>query len=1073
MIDKHLPTSSIVLVLLVAGQALGAEEKAAPWQTTLAEGKAQAQRRRMPLLVRFGAESCPWCRKLEAELADAQLQKELARWALVSLTPEVAEKEAGALAVSGIPALRILTPAGRLVASRDGYLPAAALLAWLQKQYDVALAAPAEELIAEGPPSAVAVLRLVGSFAARDPVVREAALRRIASHPSLAAEPVIEAFVKGPLQTRLTALEALQNWRAPTEGLDPWQPASITEARLAKLRQWASRPEVPAGAWTAEQLGEARREIDRMLRGDDSEALATRERLARHGGALLPEVYRQLKEATTDQARARLTMLRYRLVARDALVLNWPGGVERLSSPAPGPRQQALQELTARATIADEPLLRELFSNPDPLVRELSLRALKATSGTQAAGTLLQLLADPEPNVRAAVLKQLAEKPAQALAPKLVEYVKGEADADLIVHAIRALREMKGTAAQEGLKQLLTHASWQVRAEAVEALSKTVERHHGNDNQKQADVYAALMPMLDDADGFVVARAVAGLSGADLVLAIEPLMAAARRHPDLAAEVARVLSQGQKTRAKSVPYLRELYGHTTPAVRAAALQGLGAMADATTGIVSSTTPPGSIEKELRAGLADPSEVVRATAADTIFTLRNQQRPHRDSAFGSAAVPESPSFFTGLLGALGGASKTPPAAPKPPPPAPITPVPAWLDKQSDLLEKQLTQGASAEKMHAALALIALGRAKEALPVLTGVIQKERDLRAPAAGVLPWLAWPERLALFDLMMAGPPEPDEHWNFLHYFAAEPERRTIARVWDLVAAGAASEENASTYLQVLESLYFGSSANSYHNGKLQLPKEASKEATDAAVPRAAKGPEMQRLLALCLLLKAATDKLPDAARAVLADAGAPGSLQRDAFVLLLLSQSKEQRDTAAVKMLSEGKAPLREEALAVLAGELDNFQGLREGKLWLNHQFTHTSYHAGGQPYRAPVPQGLDAAAVRPFLSDKNPKNAARAGYLLALLKEPAGLEPLLRQWRSAGKNAAAPTQLLYRAVATLGDDANVPILEEIYRTYDRDEPSYNINDFYWTIRVLEGPNALRLRKQMRTEIGMDQLR
>ena len=31
----------------------------------------------------------------------------------------------------------------------------------------------------------------------------------------------------------------------------------------------------------------------------------------------------------------------------------------------------------------------------------------------------------------------------------------------------------------------------------------------------------------------------------------------------------------------------------------------------------------------------------------------------------------------------------------------------------------------------------------------------------------------------------------------------------------------------------------------------------------------------------------------------------------------------------------------------------------------------------------------------------------------------------------------------------------------------------EFYWTIRVMEGPNALRLRKRIRQEVGMDRLR
>lgn len=39
-------------------------------------------------------------------------------------------------------------------------------------------------------------------------------------------------------------------------------------------------------------------------------------------------------------------------------------------------------------------------------------------------------------------------------------------------------------------------------------------------------------------------------------------------------------------------------------------------------------------------------------------------------------------------------------------------------------------------------------------------------------------------------------------------------------------------------------------------------------------------------------------------------------------------------------------------------------------------------------------------------------------------------------------------------------------------RKQGSYYIRDFYWTIRVMDGPNVLRLRKQMRDEVGMANL-
>src|SRR5205807_1102952 len=113
------------------------------------------------------------------------------------------------------------------------------------------------------------------------------------------------------------------------------------------------------------------------------------------------------------------------------------------------------------------------------------------------------------------------------------------------------------------------------------------------------------------------------------------------------------------------------------------------------------------------------------------------------------------------------------------------------------------------------------------------------------------------------------------------------------------------------------------------------------------------------------------------------------------------------------------------------------------------------------------------RPLLRDSNPKTAAYAAYLLALLQDPSGLDSLIRYWRKQGTDSDELTPLVYGAVAGLNDDSKVPLLEEIYRGYLRNEHVYQVNPFYWTIRNMDGPSALRLRKQIRSEVGMEALR
>ncbi|MEI7952049.1 MAG: thiazole synthase, partial [Synechococcaceae cyanobacterium ELA182] len=81
----------------------------------------------------------------------------------------------------------------------------------------------------------------------------------------------------------------------------------------------------------------------------------------------------RLKDAATDLDRRRLLTLRYRLAAVDALVLRWPGGLERLADTDPRQRQQAAEELAKLAGQEDNTFVKlEVIPDsrhllPDPI----------------------------------------------------------------------------------------------------------------------------------------------------------------------------------------------------------------------------------------------------------------------------------------------------------------------------------------------------------------------------------------------------------------------------------------------------------------------------------------------------------------------------------------------------------------------------------------------------------------------------------------------------------------------------------------------------------------------------------
>jgi HEAT repeat protein len=964
---------------------------------------------------------------------------------------------------------------------------------------------------------------------------------------------VVEAFREGNLASRLTALELLRDWRAPVEGIDPWRPETINDERLSALEKWTDEA-IGEQPGEPEELSQplralARSEIERMLQSTDAEAGAIRERLARLGPALLSEVYDRLKQASADRDRHRLLALRYRLVADGALVLRWPGGVTRLAATDPQERQQAAEELAGLATGDDQPLLLELFSDPDPLVREISLRGLQHIGGKQATAALVKLLADPEPNVRAAVLKQLEEDPRRSMVPKVAEYLKTEEDSDLIVHAIRFLRAAGGPESLKSLMSLLDHESWQVRAEAAAGIggseasfeSPSYGYYPGDtgfdtgDEETaalQADAYVALLELLDDPDAFVVSRAVAGLADVDMAVAVEPLVEAAVRHPELAEEIVEILARGENMRPKALRHLRSFCAHADPGIRAAAVGGLCQAA------------PQAVEEELARALEDPESMVRTAAALALFRVLERARSaaasEMDRALSRATGPFSGRFGFDPFDTLGpgmdrrelaemmrmlkraqaagaegeletsaeGELGVPPIAgdaedkdtgknvedleregpagdtaaadgtPADDQPDAATPAlwddwledfhagrgrPKWFTEMIAPLEAMLQADRAEERIAAARALVPLGKADVALPVLLAAARSNAGLFDDAIPVLPWLLWDDRLdAFLELRDLARGEGDLS-TLIRTMADVPDQRATGVFWELLADEKLTLGAASALRNGLLTAQFGSP---YFDAS-DLGARARREFLEEAKPRALAGTELQRLTALALLASVAPDAAAEVAAEVADDARLDDGLRRDAFQVLLVTLPDREATQRAVAAMSAGDSARRRLALVRLVEGADALGVLRDVMVLGIDIFGPSRYRGG--PIVPEPPPGLEPHHVRPLLDDPDSQTAAYAGYLLALLGEEEGLGPLLQHWHAREEDDRQLSRLVYRAIAALNDPSRVSVLEEIYAQH-RDG---DVSEFYWTIRIMSGPEILRLRKKIRDDVGMSNLR
>lgn len=1095
-------------------------------------GLSRAQVDGKPALVFVTGENCPWCHRLKQEMQRSPAREALGRWTLIYVDIDQSPDAAVRLGVGAIPALRILRTSGAKVAARDGFVPGAALVKWLDDHYRSAAAEADNVLVGGGEPDVDSLVRLIGHLEDRDPLVREAAIARLATVPRRAGEPLVAAFSKGNLSTRLAAMEILSLWDAPVDDVDPWRPETVDDESLARLSDWHKQLEsstqepspLAASQLTDKQLADVQPQIERLLKLSVAEGAAIRARLSRHGATLLPEVYRRLEAAETDDAREKLLALRYRLVAGDALVLRFPGGLGRLASHDAQIRRQAAEKLAALAAGYDQPLLLELFSDPDPLIREIALRGLQQAGGAAATAALVRLLGDPEPNVRAAVLKQLTERASKSMVKDVAEYVKSEQDADLLVHAIRYLREVKGESTARALLPLLNHDAWQVRAETAEALHEIVDDDLDETNPGlAADVYAGLIGRLGDDDPFVVSRAVDGLEYSVTEIAIEPLLAAAEKHPQLAPQIIAAVAGNGKSAKKVRDRLNEFTQHAEPSIRAAAVAGLHSVS------------PETMAQWGTAALRDEDQSVRLAAADVFFQSLDAIREAKQESLieetrgvefdsfaggyriqsvrpslidraieallpdadGDVVVPEAeltdelpvtderdPFDDTDEPKAPRDVTPAPPAASQDEPSGGPQELPSderwdeWLagfhegkgraKGYDDLLEplRQVLRAEDPkERLAAALVLIPLGKMDEALPVLRECVMADNDLFGESVKALPWLFWEQRKELFEQLRPLADRPKVQLQLVRAMTSAIDRRAADLFWQMLADDDVDVQLASTLSDGLLAAYHG---ERYYADEAAEPLKA-KVVADAQA-RLDEGSELERLVGLVQLAHVDKPIAAAAAKKVAEDKTAPAALQEDAFQIALATSEREARLPMALAAF-EGEDTQRQSlALSVLVMGTGDLNYVRGDAFYIPVVYDSQVYYSSDRgPIIPTPPDGVEPDHVRPLLAHADPKTRAYAGYVLALSGEKEGLDALLQYWNGEGRQQRGIEKLVYRAIAKQNAGEHLPLLREMYAGMDE----YDVGDFYWTIRIMSGDDVLRFRKEIRNKFGISNLR
>ena len=256
---------------------------------------------------------------------------------------------------------------------------------------------------------------------------------------------------------------------------------------------------------------------------------------------------------------------------------------------------------------------------------------------------------------------------------------------------------------------------------------------------------------------------------------------------------------------------------------------------------------------------------------------------------------------------------------------------------------------------------------------------------------------------------------------------------------------------LHALNKIYVGSEWG--YNGS-QQPVAKIRVAIDVARAKVAGGADMERSAGLAILLEVSPGDAATAAEAVGNDPKISDGLREDALRVRLLAQPAEGEDTAvpiALAAMDDRAHPsLRKVGLSYLASGGSAITELRGDTSLYVSSIRSYSYTVGhGQPILVKPPVGLTAGPLREVLATPgaDADQAGYAGYLLVLLGDPSGMDPLMAAARAHSLESPW-NQLVYRAVAKNEDGARVPVLTEIYESMLK-RNKYELREFYWTIR------------------------
>ncbi len=1142
-------------MLLVSSSLLSEAAMAIPqdngvvWYTDLDEAKKKSRISRLPILIKFEADWCQPCQLLSQELKKAQIVRSLEQVVPVVVDIDKQEELAKQFDVTSIPKVILINDEETVLADKTGFAPVEEWKAWIVDSLkDTEFSMP-EELASFDPPTSTEVEELLLRLKAKDAAMRELAMERLISFPTKTRKPVVEVLTgaktpkakkkkknkKPSLAQQLAVLEVLKRWGAPTDGIDPWTPASFTEQRLNTIQAWIITPieelNQKIGELSEADLLLASTEIDQLLTGRSVKAGLSR--LTRYGDALLPQVYERLKSANSDEQVSRLTALRYWLTASNQLRLGWSGGLIELAGRDAETRRSAAAMLVQLAGKHDQALLMELFADPDPLVRELALKGLNGL-GSDTEQAMVRLLKDPDPNVRAAVLKQFAESKTTSAVDAVAEYLKTETDSGLVVQAIRFMREAGGNTAIDSIVPFTNHESWQVRAELAESLGKIDEDDLST--EKKTVRVTGIVELMSDEDSFVAVKASESMPKTNDLKLIKRLVGIASKKPDIAETIIESLvpSSYDEDAVDVSNFLLDFMDSEHASVRRGALKGLQktykskidnailtkmikdpdeknrilgmlafvkrlssirpGMTEKTAEILRTSRPINRSSPSLFSRMFGSGSKSTPSAPGLDLELELEEIPSEDSAESEDAEPAKDMDKKQDDETLEKSESKEEPKTKPKEEIQESEMEQWLTKfvSGEIKDTKFKESSQAirqaldvatseeEKFTAGVALAAYGENERILGLAKSATSDE--MKRQLAGLLIWVPFESRVQLVNTIVTPETSEAELDMVVNSFASVSNPRGASVFWKLAKH---PNIDINTIHRAFYELVFDGSENYYNVQPIKNHNKKPANLLVASIPDTDELGENGTFLALVLLNHIDQTKAKELAATVINGDHSAKNKHIAARVMLRTekytvdrwgNRSANSDRSHAVEFLKSKDTVQVVLALKYIAfGEntLNQDQNGDQRFQIVSNSYSHST--AGRKAGTAKVfdpPKGMTESMLDLEGIELDEESNAYVTYFRSLFNEKADLKALIDYHNLHPENEQL-NRLVYRAIAATNNDNLIHVVEKIYQyntdQYDNDSDHA---DLYWTIRPMDGENALRLRKRIRDAEGISNL-